>query len=358
MQKGNFLKIFLVMTMFLFLLITGGCGGGGSGGDGGNNPPMPLPSPTLSGLQLSSGTLVPAFTPTTTQYAVSVANSVTSVTVTPTTASASASISVNGTNVPGGSAGAAVNLNVGANTITIIVENSAGSTTYTVTVTRDLGLESPRLSSLFLSSGTLVPTFSPTTTQYTASVANTAASVTVTPATASASASISINGTNVPSGSPSGAIALNLGPNTVTIVVGNAAASTTYSLTVSRSAPHDSGYWADAADTSWWDTASNDSSFSISTPQQLTGVAKLVNERKTNFSGATITLAGDINLAGREWEMITGSFRGVLDGSGHEISNMKISSGYGDVGLFLTLEQAGTVKNVKLTNTDIKLYPG
>jgi rhodanese-related sulfurtransferase len=117
-------------------------------------------------------------------------------------------------------------------------------------------------------------------------------------------------------------------------------------------------YWTGVATTSWWEVASNDSSFTITTPEQFAGIVVLVNGGRTDFSGKTITLANSINLAGKDWEMFIGSFQGVLDGGGNEISNMKMTSGYGDLGLFETLWPAATVKNLKLTNVDISLKPG
>jgi len=350
MQKSICFKIILIITMLLFLITVGGCGGGGEGD-------RYHASPTLSNLQLSSGTLNPEFRPARTQYTVSVANSVTTINITPTTASANASISINDVNVTSGRAGT-VNLNVGGNTIIIIVENSAGSTSYTVTVIRDSSVSSPTLSGLQISSGTLNPAFNPATTQYTATVINAVNSITVTPTTASANASIKVNGVNVGSGNASGAINLNVGANTITIVVENTANLTTYTLTITRALYSATGYWTDVAETSWWDAASNDISFTLSTPQQLAGFAKLVNNRTANFSGVTVTLSGSINLSGREWEPIAGSFRGILDGNDNVISNMKISSNYDSVGLFGTLETTGTIKNLKLTNVDINIYPG
>jgi len=313
-------------------------------------------APALSNLQLSSGALSPAFSPSTLLYSASAANALTSVTVTPTT-SANASITVNGAGVSSGSASGAINLNVGANTITIIVENSDGSTTYALTVTRVAGSLPPTLTGIQISTGGLTPAFGPVTTLYSVSVANFVPSIFITPTT-SANALITVNGVNTPSGNASGAIDLNVGANIITIIVGNSDGSTTYILTATRASPPNTGYWTDLADTSWWDAASNDSSFTISTPQQLAGFVTLISERKTDFSGVTITLSNSINLAGREWQMIVGSFRGVFDGAGHEISNMKIYSNYGDVGLFESLESTGTIKNIKLTNVEIEIHPG
>jgi formylglycine-generating enzyme required for sulfatase activity len=76
------------------------------------------------------------------------------------------------------------------------------------------------LSSLTLSSGVLSPTFSSITTSYTASVDNTVSSITLTPTKAQANATTEVrvnNGTY--SGVTSGALALNVGANTVEVRV-------------------------------------------------------------------------------------------------------------------------------------------
>jgi len=75
------------------------------------------------------------------------------------------------------------------------------------------------LSDLSLSSGTLDPSFASVTISYTASVANNITSITVTPTAADTNATITVNGTPVASGSASGAINLDVGENTITIVV-------------------------------------------------------------------------------------------------------------------------------------------
>ena len=75
------------------------------------------------------------------------------------------------------------------------------------------------LSNLTLSDGMLTPAFSPGTTSYTASVPNATSSITETPTAADTTSTITVNGTPVASGTPSGAIALAVGPNTITTVV-------------------------------------------------------------------------------------------------------------------------------------------
>ena len=199
---------------------------------------------TLSNLTISSGTLTPTFASGTTSYTDSVANTVNSVTVTPTASQGSSStIKVNGTVVASGSASGAISLNVGSNTITILVTAPNGVTqdTYTITVTRAASSDAT-LSSLTISAGTLTPTFASGTTSYTDSVANTVNSVTVTPtASQGSSSTIKVNGTVVASGSASGAISLNVGSNTITILVTapDGVTQKTYTITVTRAASSD-----------------------------------------------------------------------------------------------------------------------
>ncbi|WP_175491109.1 Ig-like domain-containing protein [Pontibacter chinhatensis] len=103
------------------------------------------------------------------------------------------------------------------------------------------------LSNLALSGTTLSPAFSANTVNYTASVANAVTSVTVTPTKADANATVSINGTVLTGGATSRAVNLNVGANTITVVVTAQNGSTkTYTVTITRaaapSAPPVAGY--------------------------------------------------------------------------------------------------------------------
>ena len=194
---------------------------------------------TLSNLVLSSGTLAPAFASGTTNYAADVANIVTSISVTPTTTDATSTLTVNGTAVVSGAASAIIPLIVGLNTITTVVTAQDGITTdtYTVVVTRAPS-SIATLSNLTLSSGSLTPVFDSNSTSYAAGVSTTTTSITVTPTVTDPTASITVNGTPVVSGSPSGAIPLAFGPNTVTVVVTAQDGTTkgTYTVIVTRTA--------------------------------------------------------------------------------------------------------------------------
>jgi hypothetical protein len=90
----------------------------------------------LSGLALSGGTLTPAFVSSTTSYAASVANAVSSVTITGTKSQANAVVVV--TNASGVCASNKCTLIVGANRITTTVTAQDGTTkkAYVVVMTR------------------------------------------------------------------------------------------------------------------------------------------------------------------------------------------------------------------------------
>ncbi|MEN9574701.1 MAG: hypothetical protein RL514_2556 [Verrucomicrobiota bacterium] len=98
------------------------------------------------------------------------------------------------------------------------------------------------LTALTTTAGALTPTFAGGTITYSASVATTTTSITVTPTKADplATAQVRINGgafSTVAGGSASGALALNVGVNTVEVKVTSKDATVTkiYTLTVSRS---------------------------------------------------------------------------------------------------------------------------
>ena len=93
----------------------------------------PEPVPTeLSNLELSNGTLDPAFDKDTLNYTATVANSVSSVKVMPTYTGDTA-VTVNDKDVASGAYSEDIALDVGPNAITVV----AGDKTYTITVTRE-----------------------------------------------------------------------------------------------------------------------------------------------------------------------------------------------------------------------------
>lgn len=96
------------------------------------------------------------------------------------------------------------------------------------------------LSNLALSAGTLTPAFSSGTASYTASVANAMNSITVTPTTADANASVQVNSMTVTSGTSTSPITLNVGANSVNVLVTaqDGLTTKTYSVAVTRQTPY------------------------------------------------------------------------------------------------------------------------
>ncbi len=175
----------------------------------------------LSTLAISTGTMVPAFSPTTYNYTVSEANTLASVTMTPITQDAGATITVNGNAVTSHTASPAIPLSIGANTITTIVTAADGITknTYTTIVTR-LPSTNALLSTITTTpAGTLVGVSGPGYLNFTQSVPNSETSIQVTPTAKDPTATITVNGVAVASGSLSQAIPLSVGPNTITTVL-------------------------------------------------------------------------------------------------------------------------------------------
>ena len=133
-----------------------------------------------------------------------------------------------------------------------------------------------------------------------------------------------------------------------------------------------SAVWDGTADTSWYDAGNPLSAYTISTPEQLAGLASLVNVGNS-FADVTFTLANDMNLnsesSSTNWTPIgTASvtlggnrqatvdvdsatpFAGIFDGDGFAINGLYISSDANMQGLFGYV--TGEVKNLTI-NGDI-----
>lgn len=99
--------------------------------------------------------------------------------------------------------------------------------------------------------------------------------------------------------------------------------------------------WDASADTSFYDIDPASANYDIYTPAQLAGLSKLVN-KGTSFSGKTVTLRDDVDLAGGKWTPIgeyknwggAHPFQGIFKGEGHRISNLSISATETGKGLF------------------------
>jgi hypothetical protein len=96
---------------------------------------------------------------------------------------------------------------------------------------------SPNLMTLSLNAGTLSPTFSTETTNYTSMVSNATTGVTVIPTAADSTATIKVNEVAVTSGTASVTIPLVIGTNTLTVLVTAQDETTTKTYTVAVTRP-------------------------------------------------------------------------------------------------------------------------
>jgi len=129
---------------------------------------------------------------------------------------------------------------------------------------------------------------------------------------------------------------------------------------------------AQIPNTSWYNTTATN--FTISTADQLAGLARIVNgtwggtPTRDSFSGKTITLAANIDLSGyatgQGWVPIGPTlsmpFSGTFNSSGYVVSNLTIPSpspsqgvfSRSDAGLFGAIV-GGKVENLGLINVNI-----
>ena len=129
--------------------------------------------------------------------------------------------------------------------------------------------------------------------------------------------------------------------------------------------------WDGSADISWYDAS--ETSFDISTPEQLAGVAQLVNSGATTFNGATLHLVNDLwlnfeNDSTNNWTPIGGSatattedqyggnsFKGAFNGHGHTIYNLYCEkTNYFHAGLFGCIQNPCTIDSLVMINPTVK----
>ena len=115
---------------------------------------------------------------------------------------------------------------------------------------------------------------------------------------------------------------------------------------------------ATEANAYWYDE--NESEFLVGTIEDLRGIAELVNNG-TDFEGKTITLSNDIDLLSRPWIPIgtkDNPFKGTFDGNGKTLTRLTTDGNvdYEYTGLFGV--NAGTVKNLNISNSTIRLAAG
>ena len=120
------------------------------------------------------------------------------------------------------------------------------------------------------------------------------------------------------------------------------------------------GDWADgggesgAAEDLGYIYDSNTNTYTVYNADGLMNIAELVNGGKTDIN---ITLDKNIDLTGKGWTPIgtnyDNSYTGTFDGGGHTIKGLTVTTNDQFVGLFGSLGEAGTLKNVVMEGVQI-----
>jgi hypothetical protein len=108
--------------------------------------------------------------------------------------------------------------------------------------------------------------------------------------------------------------------------------------------------WDGTTDTAWYNDSQTE--FTITTPEQLAGLAKLVNGGN-DFKDKTVKLGANIKLKKKTWMPIGVDtykpFKGNFDGNGFVVSGLYIKGEVEGRGLFGHNE--GTIKNLGITDS-------
>lgn len=122
-----------------------------------------------------------------------------------------------------------------------------------------------------------------------------------------------------------------------------------------------------------WDSNYKGQVFGISNAKELQKLATIVNDKKINTSDTTFAITSDIDLNelgfdknGSNWVAIGNQdlgrkFKGIFDGNGYTISNLKIVEATKDQQGLFGFAEGSTIKNLNINNADItttKNYAG
>ncbi len=192
----------------------------------------------LQALTLSSGILSPAFSAGNLTYHASIISAVANVTIVGTAQDGVARVQINNATPTQGSSSLSVPIVPGVPVPVVVIAEDNSTKTYTVTFNR-----SANLSSLALSAGSIQPIFAGSTLSYSLAVPNTTTSTTVTANQETVGSTMAVTATPGPfsspllSSTPSAAIPLSVGVNTITVRVTTAVGSVQdYVVTVTRAA--------------------------------------------------------------------------------------------------------------------------
>jgi len=242
----------------------------------------------------------PFFATDSTNYHTSVGYDTTVMQVRATTMDKTATITINGIAVLSGVISYNIPLNIGPNLITTVVTAADGITTktYTITVNRLLP-NNALLNSIVISpSAPKTSVSGPGFANYVASVANGVASVTITSVSQDPGATIMVNGIAVASGTPSPAIPLVVGPNTITTTVTaqNGTTTNSYVITLTRAPSSNAGLSGLAISPSASKTLVPGPGYANYTASVASGISSVTITPTTADPTATVSVNG-INVA-------------------------------------------------------------
>ncbi len=197
----------------------------------------------LAALTVTPGTLVPGFASSTSAYTVDVASEVTSVTVAATKSDPDAVMQLHSVTVPAGTASGqdTIPLNGPGTDTPVLITMTApngSSKTYNLTIHRAASSNN-KLSGLTVSVGSLIPSFTPATLNYTVNVNGFIPSMTISATKQDPNAVISASGSVIaPPGTPTGQVTVSLQGGSIEVpvtVIAQDGSPQIYRITVNRS---------------------------------------------------------------------------------------------------------------------------
>gem|GEM_PF-444040 len=155
-------------------------------------------------------------------------------------------------------------------------------------------------------------------------------------------------------------VSTDRGKHTVTTDIADALTGSGNTLEVTAVPYSQDKSWLTLADTSWYDKKSDE--YTLTTPEQLAGLAYLVNEEKLSFKGITIDLGNSISLKNNDgtsgvrlWPGIgtsaDNSFMGTFDGKGYTVRGMSASTDSSYSGLFKYAGSGSKIKDLTVRGT-------
>ncbi len=308
---------------------------------------------SLSSLTISAGVLSPSFTSTTLNYNDIVSSAVTSISLTPTTTDTNAIIKINGIVSISGTATVNFPLNFGNNIISIVVTAQDGTTTqtYTLSIIRPYSADAS-LYNLSISSGAISPEFNANTYSYTASVPYFVTNATVTPTATDVNSIIKVNGIRVLSGSASSTIPLNVGSNTIDVVVISQDNSTqqTYTLSIIRSVGFDATLSSLMASNGALSPGFSPGNTTYATPDVSSNTDSITITPITTDPNATVTVNGNVVARGASY-----TFTGLAFGINDLLINVTAQDGVTTQAYTLTVNR---LKNIDVTLSSLSISNG